>query len=284
ASSYGSPPLSTPTLVNCSERISSIYKNGSDQFLIQQIYFMIKKNLSGLAVISFNIRNTSSNLGKQSMTVLPYYPDATLFVSSINDNNRESLGYGQYNLLRVAKSVRYILTDNPVNILSGNPKHDIIPYITSNTQTFASFAAGYGAITVLEMRPNSFAVETEKEISTLTVVDIFGAIGGFHSATKTFYGILFGASIIGPLGCIQSLPGVKSKVRNKLRINLGQIFSDLDNTDTTEKNGEEARITALEERQKKLELFLKECVVDVGILDDKKDKRTIIDKILCRHV
>nr|CAG8629995.1 5881_t:CDS:2 [Entrophospora candida] len=148
--------------------------------------------------------------------------------------------------LRLSRKQRTILRDSPLNNLGLLQRYPSQSYVVINERVYDT--TKNSSLASFQIFPLSFLLETEidqRNKNALTVVSNVLAIWGGLTA---FYIFLFGDNAIKPWGFVQERV-LKNVMHNKLR------------TAPFKKKG------TPEERIEALETFLKDYVIDVGLID-----------------
>ncbi|KAF0557672.1 hypothetical protein F8M41_012805 [Gigaspora margarita] len=204
------------------------------------------------------------------------YSDRNLFTKEPNlmyefiKSNEYQVGTG-YNQFRFSKRIRRMLINKASSLFSWQAQYKEIPYITSEMENIReNISLG---VSTVQISCLSTIVETDSEKLILTLLDVFGFIGGLFTLLTSIFVILFGQNKRSPWGILHFLSccSIKQKTQNSLYDYLkDQIpFADEGVHLDYPPAKIEDRISAIEQRHKALELFLQDYVVNVNILYDK---------------
>ncbi|CAG8632310.1 7206_t:CDS:2 [Paraglomus occultum] len=207
-------------------------------------------------------------------------------VNSTVYSNIYTLGKGQHNVFKIERTIRKFIIPSAGNVLIGRPHFVTLPMLSSTYATYPVVNAKGNVYAGASVEPSSYIVNTEIEKSNMTLLDVLSALGGMYSLIMAFYGRLYGEE-------------EETDKKNEKGVNLAEWANDRD-TDTvtvikrgTESAGESTvtvivdmnlieklnRIDILEKRQKSLEAFLQDYVVDIKLYKKfkKKNKLTLKD-------
>ncbi|CAG8449023.1 9176_t:CDS:2 [Dentiscutata heterogama] len=273
---------------DCTQKITRIYNNSTSSFPFISIF---RSNLTltshidedapsadlhinqtgslNMTYISFNINQT--NQTNPSTTLFQLFdPESQGLLDDSEYANTFVLGSGNLYTLKYIKQIREVLVSVPSSIFSLSPKYERIPYITSNLATV--YMSYLGNQSILSVGCASTTIETEEERLILTLLDVFGFVGGLFTLATSINIFLFGENTKNPWGIVQTLSccGIKKRVQNILYEHLKDQIPFADEGAHLDYPPEkiEDRISAIEQRHKALEFLLRDYVVNVNILRD----------------
>nr|CAG8598042.1 9504_t:CDS:2 [Entrophospora candida] len=149
--------------------------------------------------------------------------------------------------LYLSRKQRIILKDSPLNDLGLPQKYPSQTYVVANDRT--TITGVNTSIAAFYIYPQSFLLETEIEQRNKNALTVISNVLAVWGGLTALYIFLFGADSIKPWGFIQEKI-LKNETRNKL---MPTPFFKKEGTP--------------EERIEALETFLKDYVIDVGLID-----------------
>ncbi|CAG8432731.1 7058_t:CDS:10 [Diversispora eburnea] len=262
---------------NCDGSLSQpVEKNGKyyGSFKGNNEYYFIPKRKDPSAILSFEFTLTASNYDGNNGEVTLIDPEKNPInvelASEVTDEMLQTLDVTTQEILRTnlyylannartnikfSRNIKETIKKKFTDILGASTELERRPFITSNLQYLpltTGSSSNYMGIVVVE--PQNYIVETKTEIRQRTILTALGVMGG-------------ACDTIRPFGCVQCLPCIKSASRKKLRDRLRIIplvdeKYNFQNTDDVK-----LRIDALE-------VFLREYVVDAGVLNEMAKSET----------
>ncbi|CAJ0642861.1 9357_t:CDS:2 [Entrophospora sp. SA101] len=226
---------------------SSMTKNQRD-IAILELSFKITD-------LKYNITNNGSIIFDVFMHDQEYDPYDDILASGTDDYSifakslQESVNYNTGNIytLRILRKQRTILKDSPLNDLGLSQKYPSQTYVVTNDRTIGT--APDVSSTIFRIYPQDFLLETETGQRNKNALSVISNVLAVWGGLTAFYIFLFGADSIKPWGFIQARILI-NETRNKL---MSAPFSKKEGTP--------------EERIEALETFLKDHVIDVGLID-----------------
>ncbi|CAJ0826856.1 16548_t:CDS:2 [Entrophospora sp. SA101] len=194
--------------------------------------------------VRFSISMHDQEYNPYNDTLASGTDDYSTFVKSLKETG--SYPPGNAYVLRILRKQRTILKDSFLNNLGLPQRYPNKPYVVANDR-FAE-AIGNTSFANFYIQPQNFLLETEVEQRNKNALSVISNVLAVWGGLTALYIFLFGADSIKPWGFIQERI-LKNVMHNKLR------------TAPFKKEG------TPEERIEALETFLKDYVIDVGLID-----------------
>ncbi|RHZ79413.1 hypothetical protein Glove_146g63 [Diversispora epigaea] len=220
----------------------------------------------------------TSNLQKNPIVVELASEVTDEMLQTLDESTQEILRTNLYYLanyartnIKFSRNIREKIKPKFTDVLGiSSAQLDRQPFITSNLQYLPlSTGSSNSYLGIVIVEPQNFIVETKTDVRNRTILSALGVMGGAWSLSIALYSLFFGSDTIRPFGCVQCLPCIKSASRKKLRDRL-PIIPLVEEKFISPNSDVKHRIDALE-------VFLREYVVDAGVLNEMAKKEAESD-------